>query len=132
MFITAEAAKLADIEIIDIIEETHADLLYYLSQEKYSEMIKPGMKVAIFDIGAGTSICRVYEISEQGGKRYGTCVGELSGVNYPLSSGSDIDDIIIEELEKSIPEELRNKLKLRTLKAAKKIKHRLSSEENIK
>src|SRR5690606_8043655 len=48
-----EAAKLADIEIIDIIEETHADLLYYMSNERYSEKIKPGMKVAILDIGGG-------------------------------------------------------------------------------
>src|SRR5690606_15257656 len=32
-----QSAKTADIEIIDIIEESHADLLYYLSNERYAE-----------------------------------------------------------------------------------------------
>lgn len=53
IFSTIEAAKLANIEIIDIIEEPHADLLYYLSRREYSEMINPGMNIAIFDIGGG-------------------------------------------------------------------------------
>src|SRR5690606_29014210 len=44
-----ESAKMANIEIIDIIEETHADLLYYLSHEEYSKKVKTGQKIAIFD-----------------------------------------------------------------------------------
>ena len=127
-----KAAKSVGIEIIDIIEETHADLLYYLSKEEYSEMIKPGMKIAVFDFGGGNCIERVYEISEQNGKRYGTCVGELHMRRIANSSGRDIDDIIMKKLEESIPEESRNNLKLRTLETAKSIKHRLSSEEEIK
>src|SRR5690606_6573378 len=99
-----EAAKLADIQIIDIIEETHADLLYYLSHEKYSEKIKPGMNISIFDIGGGTCVCKIYEISEQEDKRYGTCFIESDweeGRN-DIKSGRSIDDIIMKELEKSI------------------------------
>jgi len=124
-----EAAKLADIEIIDIIEETHADFLYYLSHKEYSKKIKPGMKITIFDIGGGTCISRVYEISEYEGKTYANCIKELSGEDNQFS-GRDIDDIIIEELEKLFPEDL-NKMKLRILEAAKEIKHDLSFKERI-
>ena len=130
---TIEAANLAGIEIIDIIEETHADLLYYMSNEKYSEMIKPGTKIAIFDIGGGTCICKVYEISEREGKKYATCFmrsGWSTDMNYRYS-GRSIDDIIIRELEKLIPEEWRSKLKLRILEAAKQIKDQLSFTEKI-
>ena len=128
-----EAATLSNIEIIDIIEEAHADLLYYLSNERYSEKIKPGMNVAVFDIGQGTCICKIYEISEHKGKKYVTCLIESSwpqGQNYKYT-GRSIDDIIIKELEKSIPESLKGKIKLRTLEAAKEIKEKLSIEENI-
>src|SRR5690606_10492059 len=76
IFSDIEAAKLANIEIIDIIEETHADMLYYLSNEKYSKKIKPETKIAIFDIGGGTCVCKIYEISEHEGRMYATCVIE--------------------------------------------------------
>src|SRR5690606_7076738 len=42
IFSIIEAAKLANVEIIDIIEETHADLLYYFSHNEYSKKIEPG------------------------------------------------------------------------------------------
>src|SRR5690606_10363200 len=71
-----QAAKLVDIEIIDIIEETHADLLYYMSNKKYSEKIIPGKNIAIIDIGEGACICKIYEISGSGDKRYATCFME--------------------------------------------------------
>ena len=122
-----QAAKLANIEIIDIIEETHADLLYYLSNEKHSAKIKNGMKIAVFDIGGGSSICRAYEISEFEGEKYATCYAELF-INAKFS-GRDIDNIITEELEKKIAENLQTDLKIKVLQAARQIKHSLSSEE---
>ena len=127
-----QAAKSANIEIIDVIEEIHADLLYYLSKKGHSEKIKPEMKIAVFDIGGGTCICKIYEISEHEGKKYATCSIKLnptSDINSAYS-GRNIDDIIIEELEESIPEDLRNSMKLRTWEMAKKIKHDLSFEKN--
>jgi len=128
-----EAAKSANVEIIDIIEETHADLLYYLSHEEYSEMIKPEMKVAIFDIGGGTCICKIYEILQQDNEKYASCLKELlmDNNNDVKFSGRDIDHIIIKKLEKSIPQDLISKVRLRTLEAAKKIKHDLSFENAV-
>ena len=128
-----EAANLAKIEIIDIIEETHADLLYYLSNEQYSKTIKPGVKIAIFDIGGGTCICKVCEISEHKGKKYATRFIEsysFDGKNDQYS-GRSIDDIFIKELEKSIPKEKINEIttKLKMLEAAKKVKCDLSIEK---
>ena len=128
-----EVAKSAGIEIIDIIEETHADHLYYLSNEMYSKMIHPNRRIAVFDINEPTCICRVYEISEYKEKKYATCVGEVFqfiGEENKLSE-RDIDNIIIKRLEESIPEELRNDVKLKTLEAARKIKHDLSSNEKV-
>ena len=94
-------------------------------------MIKPGMKIAIFDIGGANCICKVYEITEYEGKKRGTCVRSLSIDTFARGSGRDIDEIIIEEIENSIPEDKRNTLKIKTLEAAKKIKHDLSSQEKI-
>src|SRR5690606_23829418 len=65
-----EAAKSTEFEIIDVIEETYADLLYYMSNEKYSQTSKPGMKIATFDIRDGSFISRVYQILEYKEKRY--------------------------------------------------------------
>ena len=127
-----KGAKLANIEIIDIIEETHADLLCYLSNKRYSEMIKLGMKIAIFDTGSANCVCKIYEISEREEKRYGTCVGELHMKIIGRGSGRDIDDMVIEEMEDLLPEKVKNSSKIRILEAARKIKHHLSFEESIK
>jgi len=96
-----------------------------LSHEQYSKIIKPEMKIAIFDIGGGSCICRIYEISENEGKLYGTCFRELN-TDTGKFSGRDIDDIIIMKIKKSIPRDFRNNVRIRILKAAKKIKHDLS------
>ena len=126
-----EAAEMADIEIIDVIEETHADLLYYMSNEKYSEKIKPGMKIAIFDIGGGTCVCKVYEVSEYEGKLYATCFIESNSSEgmSDIYSGRSIDEVIIKKLEELVPENLRSNVKLKILEEARKIKHNLSLEE---
>ena len=128
-----EAAKLTDIKIIDIIEETHADLLYYLSRKEYSQMIKAGMKIAIFDIGGGTCACKVYEISEQENKKYGTCIigSDMFDDKNNTYFGRNIDNIIVKEIEKLVPGEIKNHMKLKILELANKIKHNLSFSDKI-
>ena len=124
-----EITKSVNIEVIEIIEETHAGLLYYLSNEKYLDIIELGKRIAIFNIRETTSSCRVYEISEYDNKKYATCVGEVFqfiGEENKLSE-RDIDNIIVKKLEESIPDYLRNDVKLKIWGAVKKIKHELSS-----
>ena len=89
------------------------------------------MKIATFDIGEESFISRVYQISEYKEKLYATCVGEvfqLLGEEIKLSE-KYIDNIIVKKLEESIPENLRNDVKLKILESAKKIKYDISSAE---
>ena len=133
LFSVLEAATLAKVEIIDIIEETHADLLYYLSIKKYSRMIEPDMNIAIFDIGGGTCVCRIYRISENNKRLYATCFGDSSPCDDSDDkySGRGVEDVIIDELESRIKKDSRESVKFKILKTAKKIKHELSAKERI-
>ena len=128
-----DSMKLANIEIIDIIENTHSDLLYYLSDENHLNTIEAEKKIAVFDIEEETFTCRIYQISEYKDKKYATCIGEVLqfiGEENKLS-GRDIHNIIAHKLEESIPEDLRNEVRLKILETARKIKCDLSSNERV-
>ena len=126
-----KTARLSDVDIIDIIEETHADLLYYMSNDKYSRMIKPGTKIAIFDIGGGTSFCRVYKITQKGTQKVAEAVSIINCYLY----GRKIDDIIMETITRTVQEykiiDLGKNYKLRLLEVAKSIKHSLYFKDTV-
>ena len=125
-----EAARMAGIEVIDIIEETHADLLYYLAHERYSELVKLGMRVAIFDIGGGTGLCRIYKFIQQNDK----IIGIICGFIECAFSGRDFDDKIMQAIEDLVRDRYGydlSRFRLRLLEEAKRIKHDLSLLEEI-
>lgn len=90
-----KAATMAGIEVIDIIKEVHADLLYYLSNQEYKDQIKTGDKIAIFDIGGGTGICRIYEIIENNSQKQAKIYGYIKCKLF----GRDIDDKLMQGIE---------------------------------
>ena len=122
-----KAADMAGIEVIDIIEEVHADLLYYLSNEKYAKEVKIGDKIAIFDIGGGTGICRIYDIVKQGRKQAKVC-----GYMECTSFGRSIDDKLMEGIAQKVKNIIHDINKPRLFEVARKIKHELSFSSEYK
>uniref|UniRef100_A0AC34R552 Uncharacterized protein n=1 Tax=Panagrolaimus sp. JU765 TaxID=591449 RepID=A0AC34R552_9BILA len=63
-----EAAESAKIEILDIIEETQADLLYYLSEVDEKDL-RHKKRILMIDLGDGTGIAREYTLFTSGLKK---------------------------------------------------------------
>ena len=127
-----KAAKSSDIEIIDIIEEIHADLLYYISNEKYSKMMKSDMKIAVCDIGGGTSLYRIYKITQKWNKK----MAEAVNIIYCSLSGRKIDEEIAEDIAETLKRhrniDLSKSDKLKLFEIAKNIKHNLCYADTVK
>ena len=116
---TLDAAKLADLNVIELINEPTAAILHYASMPD----IDVSGKIMVFDLGGGTFDVTLAEVNDKD-------VEILNSRGDKNLGGHDFDELIIEDINKEYSKEkggsLTNKEKRQFFPLAEQIKKTLS------